>query len=101
MHLYDVGMSSMVAMELQALVNLSLSAFDPPRQDVHDKLLKQLTALKANIQKNLWNEKLGIFVNKWCGLLLLARLLAHLLARLRALLLADFSSSPQVSQRGR
>jgi hypothetical protein len=34
MELYDVGMSSMVAMELQALANLSLTAFDPPKQKV-------------------------------------------------------------------
>ena len=34
MELYDVGMSSMVAMELKALANLSITAFDPPRTQV-------------------------------------------------------------------
>ena len=34
MQLYDVGMSSMVAMELKALANLSVTAFDPPRTKV-------------------------------------------------------------------
>ena len=34
MELYDVGMSSMVAMELKALANLSVTAFDPPRTKV-------------------------------------------------------------------
>ena len=31
MHLYDVGMASMLAMELQSLANLSITAFKPPR----------------------------------------------------------------------
>lgn len=35
MELYDVGMSSMVAMELEALANLSLTAFNPPRTADH------------------------------------------------------------------
>ena len=35
MHLYDVGMASMLAMELQSLANLSLTAFTPPRTAQH------------------------------------------------------------------
>ena len=65
MHLYDVGMASMLAMELQSLANLSLTGFTPPRTAQHASIMKQLTDLKTMIQKNLWNEDLGIFVNKF------------------------------------
>ena len=65
MHLYDVGMASMLAMELQALANLSLTAFNPPRTQQHASIMKQLTALQALISKHLWNEEIGIFSNKF------------------------------------
>eukprot|EP00656_Telonema_subtile_P004654 TRINITY_DN12117_c0_g1_i3.p1 TRINITY_DN12117_c0_g1~~TRINITY_DN12117_c0_g1_i3.p1 ORF type:complete len:517 (-),score=119.06 TRINITY_DN12117_c0_g1_i3:216-1766(-) len=65
MMLYDVGMSSMLAMELQALANLSLVAFDPPRTKEHDLLTAQYKELAGLIQTNLWDEESGIFVNKF------------------------------------
>ena len=45
MHLYDVGMASMLAMELQSLANLSLTAFTPPRTAQHASIMKQLKGL--------------------------------------------------------
>ena len=56
MMLWDVGMSSMVAQELQALANLSLTAFNPPDTETHARLTAQLTQLRALIQQQLWNE---------------------------------------------
>lgn len=65
MHLYYVGMASMLAMELKALANLSLVAFDPPRTERHAMITKQLTELQALIQQHHWNDELGIFANKF------------------------------------
>eukprot|EP01043_Picozoa_sp_COSAG02_P040906 COSAG02_NODE_3347_length_6896_cov_2.201854_1_plen_600_part_10 len=65
MHLYDVGMASMLAMELQSLANLSLTAFNPPRTAQHASIMQQLTGLQALISKHLWNEEIGIFANKF------------------------------------
>jgi hypothetical protein len=62
---YDVGMASMLAMELQSLANLSLTAFNPPRTAQHASIMKQLTGLQTLISKNLWNEEIGIFSNKF------------------------------------
>lgn len=62
---YDVGMASMLAMELQSLANLSLTAFTPPRTAQHASIMKQLTNLQTLISKNLWNEEIGIFSNKF------------------------------------
>lgn len=45
---YDVGMSSMVAMELRALANLSIAAFNPPRQRDHDALMAMYVACWAD-----------------------------------------------------
>lgn len=67
MLLYDVGMSSMVAMELKALAELALTAFTPPRKDVHDSLMKQLAELSGLVADHLWNDDLGVFANKWSG----------------------------------
>ena len=58
-------MSSMLAMELQALANLSISAFDPPKTREHDQLMSQFNELSGLIRTELWDEKLGIFVNKF------------------------------------
>eukprot|EP00658_Telonema_sp_P-2_P034540 TRINITY_DN25205_c0_g1_i2.p1 TRINITY_DN25205_c0_g1~~TRINITY_DN25205_c0_g1_i2.p1 ORF type:complete len:721 (+),score=172.82 TRINITY_DN25205_c0_g1_i2:163-2325(+) len=65
MMLYDVGMSSMVAMELQALANLSLTAFDPPRTKEHAILTGQLERLSSAISTELWDDQSGIFANKF------------------------------------
>lgn len=65
MHLYDVGMASMLAMELQALADLAATAFTPPRTEQHAAITAQLTALQGLIQQHLWNEELGIYVNKF------------------------------------
>ena len=62
---FDVGMASMVAMELQALADLALAAFAPPRAADHARLSAQLAGLKAQIAAHLWNEELGIFANKF------------------------------------
>ena len=65
MLLWDVGMNSMVAMEMRALADLALSAFSPPRTEVHATLSSQLAELSAAVQGNLWSEELGIFANKF------------------------------------
>jgi hypothetical protein len=65
MHLYDVGMASMLAMELQSLANLSLTAFTPPRTAQHASIMKQLKGLQALIQQHHWNDDIGIFANKF------------------------------------
>ena len=44
---YDVGMSSMVAMELEALANLSITAFNPPRTKDHALLTSRLAELSG------------------------------------------------------
>ena len=67
MDLYDVGMSSMVAMELQALANLSVTAFDPPRTDDHALLTARLEELAGLIRDHLWDDASGAFVNKFSG----------------------------------
>jgi hypothetical protein len=61
----DVGMASMLAMELQSLANLSLTAFSPPRTAQHASIMQQLKGLQAMIQKHHWNEEIGIFANKF------------------------------------
>eukprot|EP00729_Bicosta_minor_P013321 gene13321-31113_t len=65
MELYDVGMSSMVAMELEALANLSLTAFNPPRTADHAVLTSRLTDLSKLISTHLWDAEHGIFTNKF------------------------------------
>ena len=65
MHLYDVGMASMLAMELQSLANLSLTAFTPPRTAQHAKIMTQLKGLQKLISEHHWNEEIGIFANKF------------------------------------
>jgi len=62
---YDVGMNSMVAMELKALAALSLTAFDPPRQADHDLLMARFNQLSAGIREHLWDNESGIFVNRY------------------------------------
>ena len=52
MHLYDVGMASMLAMELQSLANLSLTAFTPPRTAQHAKIMAQLKGLQKLISEH-------------------------------------------------
>jgi hypothetical protein len=58
-------MASMVAMEIKALMNLSLTAFDPPRQKEHDLLADHLAELTSLIGEHLWDAESGIFVNKF------------------------------------
>eukprot|EP00937_MAST-01D_sp_MAST-1D-sp2_P003752 g3752.t1 len=65
MQLWDVGMSSMLAMELRALANLSLAALSPPRPAVHARLSAQLAELSAAVRDQLWDAELGAFVNKF------------------------------------
>lgn len=65
MELYDVGMASMLAMEVKALAELSLSAFNPPRQQTHDHLMSRLATLTTLIGEHLWDNDSGIFVNKF------------------------------------
>ena len=48
----------MVAMELQALAELALKAFQPPRTTDHARLSSQLT-------KHLRREELGIFSSRF------------------------------------
>ena len=67
MELYDVGMSSMVAMELEALANLSITAFDPPRTKDHALLTSRLAELSGLISTHLWDDTNGIFTNKFSG----------------------------------
>merc|ERR1712232_342029 len=63
--LYDVGMSSMVAMELLALANLARTAFDPPRAKDAELLTARANEMQALIQEHLWDDANGAFVNKF------------------------------------
>merc|ERR1712139_660131 len=58
-------MSSMVAMELLALSNLSLTAFNPPRMKEAALLASRAQELQSLIQKHLWDDEAGAFVNKF------------------------------------
>ena len=62
MALYDVGMSSMVAMELEALSDLA----DLLNKTEDAALMRQrLAALKALVSEHLWDNETGVFVNKF------------------------------------
>jgi neutral trehalase len=54
----------MVAMELQALANLSITAFDPPRTADHAKHMARLKELQQLMNEHLWDDSLGIYSNK-------------------------------------
>eukprot|EP01051_Picozoa_sp_SAG22_P001184 SAG22_NODE_44_length_24912_cov_33.648894_15_plen_243_part_00 len=68
MSLYDVGMASLVCMELQALATLAITAFEPPRQADHDLLMARYTELSQLLTAHLWDDQSGLFVNRhWNG----------------------------------
>ena len=67
MNLFDVGMTSLVCMELQALATLALTAFNPPRQADHDHLMAhfaELSQLLTDSEAGLWDKQTGMFVNR-------------------------------------
>jgi hypothetical protein len=64
MSLYDVGMTSLVCMELQALATLAITAFDPPRLKDHEHLMARLTELSNLLTTNLWDNQTDLFVNR-------------------------------------
>ena len=64
MNLYDVGSSSLVCMELQALATLAMTAFDSPRTAEHDLLMSRFTELSQLLTGYLWDEVSGLFVNR-------------------------------------
>ena len=63
MQLYDVGMTSMWVQEAFALAELAAVAGRP--QSLADMLTARGKAMAAKISANLWNEELGIFVNRF------------------------------------
>jgi len=64
MMLYDVGMTAMVMMELRALANLSISAFDPPRLGDHALHTSRLKELQDLTNTHLWDDERGAYINK-------------------------------------
>lgn len=58
-------MSSMVAMELKALANLSLTAFSPPRHADYQLLMARHEYLATRIRDHLWDNESGAFVNRY------------------------------------
>lgn len=68
MSLYDVGMTSLVCMELQALATLAVTAFDPPRLKDHEHLMARFAELSNLLTSHLWDNQTGLFVNRhWNG----------------------------------
>ena len=67
----DVGMSGLVASEAECLANLTdilspASGFNKSELSVlKSELSQRATTLRAGIAQNLWNERLGIFANKF------------------------------------
>ena len=58
-------MSSMVAMELRLLANLSLHALSPPRPADAALLNARADELSAAISEHLWDASIGAFANKF------------------------------------
>ena len=65
MDLYDVGMSSLFAQEAFALAELAPYAGRP--QSLVDQLNARGKAMAAKISAHLWDDSLGIFVNRFSG----------------------------------
>ena len=63
MQLYDVGMTSMWVQEAFALAKLAVVAGRP--QSLADMLNARGKAMAQKISDNLWDEDLGIFVNRF------------------------------------
>lgn len=63
MELYDVGMSSLFVQEAYALAELAPHAGKP--QSTVDELNARGKAMADKISAHLWNEELGIFVNRF------------------------------------
>ena len=63
MQLYDVGMTSMFVQEAFALAELAQLIGEP--KALSDMLTKRGTDMADKISAHLWNEELGIFVNRF------------------------------------
>lgn len=63
MQLYDVGMTSMFVQEAFALAELAQLIGQP--KSLSDMLTKRGTDMAQKISEHLWNEQLGIFVNRF------------------------------------
>jgi hypothetical protein len=63
MQLYDVGMTSMFVQEAFSLAKLAPVAGRP--QSMADMLNARGKSMGQKIADNLWNEDLGIFVNRF------------------------------------
>ena len=63
MELYDVGMSSLFVQEAFALAELAPHAGRP--QSLVDELNARGQSMAAKISAHLWDDSLGIFVNKF------------------------------------
>lgn len=61
MNMYDVGMSSLVAMDAEALADLAAAAGRPEA----DLLRRRASLLRQGISRHLWDAKLGAFSNRF------------------------------------
>jgi hypothetical protein len=64
MPLYDVGMTSLLVSEAEALVELAVIL---GRNETATMLRKRCADMRVLVQAHLWNEQLGIYANKFSG----------------------------------
>lgn len=64
MGLYVASMSGLLLMEMEALADLAVSVFDPPRTADRDMLLQRVAELRGLVQTHLWDEEIQAYANK-------------------------------------